>query len=389
MLSRCCANGHTGLYPQACCMHLRMHIGGWACCTVSHDHITHYQSLLHANVEMQEMLRTNSGQASLPGTIPAHQEPLQCAIVIITSSSCVTCYDSVCVHAGGDILEGMPPGQVKVARKMLQDLHIKIVTNAMVGYMHHQQSVKTAWQLLAHCRPGPTLRMSIFNCAWCTCFVSPSCLASDWMDLSPLLACNPCLLVQYRHVRLLRHGKSCMQQMLVMRINAEAQQMICAACTTVHVSHMQVSSIRQEHHQPSTAKTSTSQRVHPAAAAAAKQQVHIKLPSNSKSTVHADMVLWTAGSSPASHAARKLKLPFKTNKQGALLTDRNLRVVQQQRVFALGDVAGSEVEAQTANIPPTAQVYMGVLHCYYSCGSVALPLVCHCCIATSACGCFC
>ncbi|KAL3147685.1 hypothetical protein ABBQ32_002435 [Trebouxia sp. C0010 RCD-2024] len=152
------------------------------------------------------------------------------------------------VSAGGDILEGMPPGQVKVARKMLQDLHIKIVTNAMV------------------------------------------------------------------------------------------------------------SSIRQEHHQPSTAKTSTSQRVHPAAAAAAKQQVHIKLPSNSKSTVHADMVLWTAGSSPASHAARKLKLPFKTNKQGALLTDRNLRVVQQQRVFALGDVAGSEVEAQTANIPPTAQV---------------------------------
>ena len=68
------------------------------------------------------------------------------------------------------------------------------------------------------------------------------------------------------------------------------------------------------------------------------------------------MVLWTAGSSPASHAARKLKLPFETNKKGALLTDRNLQVLQRQRVFALGDVAGAEIEAETANIPPTAQV---------------------------------
>ena len=126
---------------------------------------------------------------------------------------------------------------------------------------------------------------------------------------------------------------------------------------------LQVSSIRQEHHRPSTAQASTSQPLHPtaatptaAAATAGKQQLQVKLPNNSKSTIPADMVLWTAGSSPASHAARKLKLPFETNKQGALLTDRNLRVLKQQRVFALGDVAGSEVEAQTANIPPTAQV---------------------------------
>ena len=129
---------------------------------------------------------------------------------------------------------------------------------------------------------------------------------------------------------------------------------------------LQVSSIRQEHHRPSTAQASTSQPLNPTAAtppaaaaataAAGKQQVHVKLPNNSKSTIPADMVLWTAGSSPASHAARKLKLPFETNKQGALLTDRNLRVLKQQRVFALGDVAGSEIEAQTANIPPTAQV---------------------------------
>lgn len=31
----------------------------------------------------------------------------------------------------------MPPGQVKAARKMLQDLHVSIVTNAMVRRMHH------------------------------------------------------------------------------------------------------------------------------------------------------------------------------------------------------------------------------------------------------------
>lgn len=36
--------------------------------------------------------------------------------------------------AGGDILEGMPPGQVKAARSMLQDLRVTIVTNAMVRH---------------------------------------------------------------------------------------------------------------------------------------------------------------------------------------------------------------------------------------------------------------
>ncbi len=36
--------------------------------------------------------------------------------------------------AGGDILEGMPPGQVKAARSMLQDLRVNIVTNAMVRH---------------------------------------------------------------------------------------------------------------------------------------------------------------------------------------------------------------------------------------------------------------
>ena len=64
------------------------------------------------------------------------------------------------------------------------------------------------------------------------------------------------------------------------------------------------------------------------------------------------MVLWTAGSSPASHEARKLNLPFDTNKKGATLTDRNLQVLKQPRVFALGDVAGSEIP----DLAPTAQV---------------------------------
>ena len=39
-------------------------------------------------------------------------------------------------HAGGDILEGMPPGQVKTARNMLQELRVNIVTNAMVSLRH-------------------------------------------------------------------------------------------------------------------------------------------------------------------------------------------------------------------------------------------------------------
>ena len=126
-------------------------------------------------------------------------------------------------------------------------------------------------------------------------------------------------------------------------------QQIHALC----MLYFQVSSVRQEHHQPSTAQASTSQPSHQAPA---KQQIHVKLPSDSKSTIPADLILWTAGSSPASHAARKLQLPFDTSKRGAILTDRNLRVLKQQRVFALGDVAGSEIEAETANIPPTAQV---------------------------------
>lgn len=128
----------------------------------------------------------------------------------------------------------------------------------------------------------------------------------------------------------------------------------------LHVG-VQVSGIRQEHHQPSTAKASTSHST----PSPPKQQVHVKLPNSIRDTIPADMVLWTAGSSPASHTARKSKLPFDTNQKGALLTDGNLQVLKQQRVFALGDVAGADVEAETANIPPTAQVSLSMLSISY------------------------
>ena len=42
------------------------------------------------------------------------------------------CTPYACVHTGGDILQGLPSGQVKVAHSMLQDLNVDVVTNAMV-----------------------------------------------------------------------------------------------------------------------------------------------------------------------------------------------------------------------------------------------------------------
>ena len=116
---------------------------------------------------------------------------------------------------------------------------------------------------------------------------------------------------------------------------------------------MQVSSIRQGQ-QPSSAPASTS-----ASASSQQYQVELKLPHKATSTITSDLVLWTAGSAPASHAARRLELPFESNSKGALVTDMNLQVLKQPRVFALGDVAGSEIEAETANLPPTAQVQLG------------------------------
>lgn len=140
-------------------------------------------------------------------------------------------------------------------------------------------------------------------------------------------------------------------QALSLRHIHKVQSCITATLMTLHAL-LQVSSIRQGQ-RSSSAAASTS---HSASPHSQQSQVELKQSHNSKSTVTADMVLWTAGSSPASKDARALNLPFGTNPKGATLTDKNLQVLKQPRVFALGDVAGSEIEAETAHLAPTAQV---------------------------------
>ena len=78
--------------------------------------------------------------------------------------------------------------------------------------------------------------------------------------------------------------------------------------------------------------------------------------------LQADLVLWTAGSSPVSKEGvsdKTPKLPFPATDKGAVRTDPMLRVKDHPRVFALGDVSGSELpgppEAGTS-LPATAQV---------------------------------
>jgi NADH:ubiquinone reductase (non-electrogenic) len=71
-----------------------------------------------------------------------------------------------------------------------------------------------------------------------------------------------------------------------------------------------------------------------------------------KETIEADIVIWTAGQSPALGREQRDRMPFKVNEYGAMETDRTLKVVNTRDVFALGDVAiGSQ---QT--LPSTAQV---------------------------------
>lgn len=61
--------------------------------------------------------------------------------------------------------------------------------------------------------------------------------------------------------------------------------------------------------------------------------------------LEADIVLWIAGQSPVTKAAAatdteaRPSLPFATNGRGRMQTDATLRVLNHQRVFALGDVA--------------------------------------------------
>lgn len=73
-------------------------------------------------------------------------------------------------------------------------------------------------------------------------------------------------------------------------------------------------------------------------------------------SLEADLVVWTAGSQPATKAQRNLKLPFPTTPQGAMKTDETLQVSGHPRVFALGDVASTSGTQQHASLPATAQV---------------------------------
>ena len=78
--------------------------------------------------------------------------------------------------------------------------------------------------------------------------------------------------------------------------------------------------------------------------------------------LQADLVLWTAGSSPVSKEGvsdKTPKLPFPATDKGAVRTDPMLRVKDHPRVFALGDVSGSELPGppeSCSSLPATAQV---------------------------------
>lgn len=94
----------------------------------------------------------------------------------------------------------------------------------------------------------------------------------------------------------------------------------------------------------------------------AKRIVHTKKRDASTSEVlEADIVLWTAGQSPAIKSENLEKyIPFKVNEYGAMETDRTLKVLDTDRVFALGDVAivaqTNEAGASGNPLPTTAQV---------------------------------
>lgn len=87
-----------------------------------------------------------------------------------------------------------------------------------------------------------------------------------------------------------------------------------------------------------------------------KQLVQLDVLGGIKQVLEADLVLWTAGSTPASKGEMKLKMPFELNTRGAAETDSTLRVRKHSRVFALGDVAGIDASPEDGSLPATAQV---------------------------------
>ena len=77
-----------------------------------------------------------------------------------------------------------------------------------------------------------------------------------------------------------------------------------------------------------------------------------KASKSQKEVVEADIVVWTAGQSPALKDEQTKQIPFKVNEYGAMETDRTLKVVDTRNVFALGDIAIGSQQA----LPATAQV---------------------------------
>ncbi|CAK0735911.1 hypothetical protein CVIRNUC_000660 [Coccomyxa viridis] len=93
-----------------------------------------------------------------------------------------------------------------------------------------------------------------------------------------------------------------------------------------------------------------------------RKTVTLKTPKTDSQVLQADLVLWTAGSSPVSKEGvsdKTPKLPFPATDKGAVRTDPMLRVKDHPRVFALGDVSGSELPGPPEagnSLPATAQV---------------------------------
>ena len=75
----------------------------------------------------------------------------------------------------------------------------------------------------------------------------------------------------------------------------------------------------------------------------------------------AELILWTAGSQPATKS-KDNNLPFPTTDKGTIKTFDTLQVVGNPRVFALGDLAGAAQEQQE-NLPATAQASASISKC--------------------------
>ncbi|EFJ41470.1 hypothetical protein VOLCADRAFT_107672 [Volvox carteri f. nagariensis] len=86
-------------------------------------------------------------------------------------------------------------------------------------------------------------------------------------------------------------------------------------------------------------------------------------PEQQQQRLAADVVIWTAGSSPATREARQ-GFPFPTNARGAIETEPSLRIRGSDTMFALGDVAVAAAATDppsSASASPSAQSTTEVL----------------------------